>query len=48
MFALVFAVLWLIGSISSYTMGGLIHMFLVVAIGMMLPRVIQGRKVTEY
>jgi hypothetical protein len=45
MFALVFMVLWLLGSISSYTMGGFIHTFLVVAIGMMLLRVIQGRKV---
>jgi hypothetical protein len=45
MFALVFMVLWLLGSISSYTMGGFIHIFLVVAIGMMLLCVIQGRKV---
>lgn len=46
--ALIFTVLWVLGSISSYTMGGFIHIFLVVAIGMMLPRVIQGRKVIEY
>jgi hypothetical protein len=45
MFALSFAVLWLLGSISSYTMGGFIHIFLVVAVGMMLPRIIQGRDV---
>jgi hypothetical protein len=47
-FALIFAVIWLLGFISSYTMGGFIHILLVVAIGMMLPRVIQGRKVTKH
>lgn len=47
-FALIFVVLWLLGSISSYMLGGFIHIFLVVAIGMMLPRVIQGRKVSKY
>lgn len=46
-FALIFVVLWLLGTISSLTMGGFIHIFLVLAIGMMLPRVIQGRKVSE-
>jgi uncharacterized protein DUF5670 len=46
-FALVFVVVWLLGSISSYTMGGFLHIFLVVAIAMMLPRVIQGRRTTE-
>ena len=46
-FALIFVVLWLLGSISSFTMGGLLHVFLIVAIVMMLPRVIQGRKVRK-
>jgi hypothetical protein len=46
MFALTFVVLWLLGSISSYTLGGFIHVFLVTAICMMLPRIIAGRKVT--
>ena len=46
-FALTLVVLWLLASISSLTMGGFIHIFLIVAIGMMLPRVIQGRKVAE-
>jgi len=46
-FAMTLAVLWLLGSVSSLTMGGFIHILLVVAIGMMLPRVIQGRKITE-
>lgn len=38
-------VLWLLGMVSSYTMGGFIHILLVVAIIMVLVRVIQGRKV---
>lgn len=47
MIALTLIVLWFLGAISSYTMGGAIHIFLVVAIGMMLPRVIYGRKITH-
>jgi hypothetical protein len=38
-------VLWLLGMITSYTMGGLIHILLVVAIIVVLVRVIQGRRV---
>lgn len=38
-------VLWVVGLVSSYTMGGLIHILLVVAIAVVLIRVIQGRKV---
>lgn len=38
-------VLWAIGLVSSYTMGGLIHILLVVAIVVVILRVIQGRKV---
>ena len=37
-------VLWLLGMVTSYTMGGLIHILLVVAIIVILVRVIQGRK----
>jgi len=37
-------VLWLLGMISSYTMGGFIHLLLVLAIVVVLIRVIQGRK----
>lgn len=37
-------VLWLIGLVSSYTMGGLIHVLLVIAIVVILVRLIQGRK----
>jgi hypothetical protein len=36
--------LWLLGLVSSYTMGGLIHVLLVVAIVVILVRVIQGRR----
>jgi hypothetical protein len=38
-------VLWLLGIVTSYTMGGLVHILLVVAIIVVLVRVIQGRKV---
>jgi hypothetical protein len=38
-------VLWALGLVTSYTMGGLIHVLLVVAIIVVLVRVIQGRKV---
>ena len=47
-FALILVVLWLLGSISSFTIGGLIHVFLAMGIGMMLPRIILGRKVAQY
>ena len=38
-------VLWLLGMVSSYTLGGFIHILLVIAIAVVLIRVIQGRKV---
>jgi uncharacterized protein DUF5670 len=38
-------VLWLLGCISSYTVDGCIHVFPLVATGMMLPRIILGRKI---
>jgi hypothetical protein len=41
----VLIVLWLLGMVSAYTMGGLIHILLVIAIIVVLVRVIQGRKV---
>ena len=44
MVALIFVTLWVLGSVSSYTMGGFLHIFLLAAIGMMLPRLIWGRK----
>jgi Family of unknown function (DUF5670) len=47
-FALTLVVLWLLGSISSLTMGGFIHVLLAVAIGVMLPRIIHGRKLIQH
>lgn len=38
-------VLWLLGIVTSYTMGGLIHILLVIAVIVVLVRIIQGRKV---
>jgi len=43
--AIVLIVLWLLGMVSSYTMGGFIHVLLVVAVIMLLVRLIQGRRV---
>jgi hypothetical protein len=40
----VLLVLWLLGMVSSYTMGGFIHVLLVLAIAAVLIRLIQGRR----
>ncbi len=37
-------ILWLLGMISGYVIGGFIHILLVIAIAMVLIRIIQGRK----
>jgi hypothetical protein len=37
-------ILWVLGLVTSYTMGGLIHILLVIAIVVILVRVIQGRR----
>lgn len=37
-------VLWLLGMVTSYTVGGFIHILLIVAIAMVLIRIIQGRR----
>lgn len=42
--AVVLIVLWLLGFVSSYTMGGFIHILLVLAVVVLLIRVIQGRR----
>lgn len=42
--AVVLAVLWFLGLVTSYTMGGFIHVLLAIAIISVLIRVIQGRK----
>jgi hypothetical protein len=43
--AIVLVVLWLLGLVSSYTLGGFIHILLVLAIVVIVIRVIQGRRV---
>jgi hypothetical protein len=42
--AIILIVLWLLGLVSAYTMGGFIHILLVIAIVMILVQVIQGRR----
>ena len=42
--AVILIILWLLGLVSSYTMGGLIHLLLVVAVVVILVRVVQGRR----
>jgi len=42
--ALILVVLWLAGLVSSYTMGGFIHILLVIAAVVILIRIVQGRK----
>lgn len=41
---LIFVVLWLLGLVTSYTMGGFIHLLLVIAIIMVVFNLITGRK----
>jgi hypothetical protein len=43
--AVILLVLWVLGLVSSYTMGGFIHILLVLAIIVIIIRVIQGRRV---
>jgi hypothetical protein len=43
--AIVLIVLWLLGLVSSYTMGGFIHVLLVIAVIVVLLNLIQGRRV---
>ncbi|NPU93319.1 MAG: lmo0937 family membrane protein [Gammaproteobacteria bacterium] len=43
--AIILLILWALGLVSSYSMGGLIHILLVAAIVVILVRVIQGRRV---
>ena len=43
--AILFLLLWALGLVTSYTMGGFIHALLVVAIVLFLVRVIRGRRV---
>jgi hypothetical protein len=41
--AVIFVVLWLLGMVTSYTLGGLLHLLLVLAVIAVLIRIIQGR-----
>jgi hypothetical protein len=43
--AIVLLVLWAVGMVSSYTLGGFIHLLLVVAVIAVLIRIIQGRRI---
>jgi hypothetical protein len=42
--AIVLIILWMLGLVSSYTMGGFIHILLVLAVIVLLVRIIQGRR----
>jgi hypothetical protein len=42
--AMILIALWLLGLITSYTMGGFIHILIVIAVVVFLVRVIQGRR----
>lgn len=43
--AVVLLVLWALGLLTSYTMGGLLHLLLVLAVVVILMRILQGRRV---
>lgn len=42
---IILLILWVLGLVSSYTMGGLIHILLVIALVVIVIRVIQGRRI---
>jgi hypothetical protein len=42
--AVVLIVLWILGLVSSYTMGGFIHVLLVIAVVVILIQIVQGRR----
>ncbi|MDP3910484.1 MAG: lmo0937 family membrane protein [Gemmatimonadales bacterium] len=44
--AIILILLWVLGFISSYTMGGLLHLLLVIALVVVVIRLAQGRRVT--
>jgi hypothetical protein len=43
--ALLLVILWILGLVSSYTMGGFIHILLVIAVVVILVRIIKGRRI---
>jgi hypothetical protein len=44
--AILLCILWVLGLVTSYTMGGFIHILLVIALVVVVVRVIQGRRIT--
>jgi hypothetical protein len=42
--AVILVILWVLGLVSSYTMGGFVHILLVLAVVVILVRVLQGRR----
>ena len=44
--AVILVILWLLGLVSSYTMGGFIHILLVIAVIVVLVNIIKGRRIT--
>ena len=42
--AIVLVILWILGLVSSYTLGGFIHILLVIAVVVVVLRIIQGRR----
>ncbi|MBK7253443.1 MAG: lmo0937 family membrane protein [Ignavibacteria bacterium] len=42
---IILLVLWLLGMVSSYTMGGFIHILLIIAVVVLIIRLIQGKRV---
>jgi hypothetical protein len=44
--ALILIILWVLGLVTSYTMGGLIHILLVIAVIVILINIIQGRRLS--
>lgn len=44
MVALILVILWILGFVSSYTMGGFIHILLVIAVVVILVRIIKGQR----
>jgi hypothetical protein len=44
---LILALLWLLGLVTSYTMGGMIHLLLVIALIIVVVRLFQGRRLTS-
>ncbi|MGE0480436.1 MAG: lmo0937 family membrane protein [Phycisphaerae bacterium] len=45
--ALILALMWALGMITSYTLSGFIHLLLILALAAVLIRVIQGRRIVE-